>query len=98
MMKEFELARGAAEAGAARLMKSFGHDLTVRAKSGVDLVSDADLGSEKIICELIQRAFPGDAILGEEEHRGDVNAERLWIVDPLDGTTNYAQFRGAASC
>jgi myo-inositol-1(or 4)-monophosphatase len=89
-MRELEIAQEAADAGAAVLMRSFGHELSVRAKSGVDLVSDADLASEKTICELIRKAFPGDEILGEEEHRADLAAERLWIVDPLDGTTNYA--------
>lgn len=89
-MREFDIARSAAEAGAARLMQTFGHDLSVRAKSGVDLVTDADVQSEQIIADLIRQAFPGDEILGEEGHQADVAADRLWVIDPLDGTTNYA--------
>lgn len=89
-MQEFQIAQAAADAGAARLMQTFGRDLTVRSKGGVDLVSDADIASEKIIVELIREAFPDDEILGEEGHAADVTAPRLWVVDPLDGTTNYA--------
>jgi myo-inositol-1(or 4)-monophosphatase len=89
-MRELEIANAAAEAGAARLMESFGRDQTVRAKAGVDLVSDADLASERIIVDLLRRECPGDEILGEEGHPADVAAPRLWVVDPLDGTTNYA--------
>jgi myo-inositol-1(or 4)-monophosphatase len=89
-MRELEIARAAAEAAAARLMESFGHDQTVRAKAGVDLVSDADFASERIIVDRLRRDFPGDEILGEEGHPADVTAPRVWVVDPLDGTTNYA--------
>jgi myo-inositol-1(or 4)-monophosphatase len=89
-MREFDVAQSAADAGAARLMQTFGHDLSVRAKSGVDLVTDADLQSEQIIAGIIREAFPGDEILGEEGHAADVTAPRLWVIDPLDGTTNYA--------
>jgi myo-inositol-1(or 4)-monophosphatase len=89
-MREFDLAQRAADAGAARLMQSFGTDFTVRSKGGPDLVSDADLASEQIIVDLIRREFPGDEVLGEEGHTADVSADRLWVVDPLDGTTNYA--------
>ncbi|MFV0442385.1 MAG: inositol monophosphatase family protein [Planctomycetaceae bacterium] len=87
---ELDVALTAADAGANRLLQTFGHDLSVRAKSGVDLVTDADLQSEQIIAGLIREAFPQDEILGEEGHQADLSAERLWIIDPLDGTTNYA--------
>lgn len=89
-MRELEIANAAADVAAARLMESFGHDRSTRAKAGVDLVTDADVASEKLIVELIRGEFPGDEILGEEGHPADVTAPRLWVVDPLDGTTNYA--------
>lgn len=56
-----------------------------------DLVTVADRASEHIIVEVLRRTFPGTAILGEEggDYAGDSSGER-WIVDPLDGTTNYA--------
>ncbi|MFQ5514650.1 MAG: inositol monophosphatase family protein [Myxococcota bacterium] len=58
--------------------------------STIDLVTDVDRASEEIALERIARARPGDAILAEEtgDHAG--RSEWLWIIDPLDGTTNYA--------
>ncbi|MEZ6065330.1 MAG: inositol monophosphatase family protein [Planctomycetaceae bacterium] len=89
-MRELEVAREAAKLGAARLMESFGHDRSARAKAGVDLVTDADFASERLIVECIRQHFPSDEILGEEGTHADLTADRLWVVDPLDGTTNYA--------
>ncbi|MEM6689301.1 MAG: inositol monophosphatase family protein [Planctomycetota bacterium] len=67
----------------------------VRSKSdgdgpSYDLVSDADIASERLLGQLISDAYPGHEILGEEEYRGDSSAEHLWVIDPLDGTNNYA--------
>jgi myo-inositol-1(or 4)-monophosphatase len=68
---------------------------TVRHKStAIDLVTEADLASERLIVEAIRAQFPNDAILSEEG-LGDLQrvpdeTHRLWIVDPLDGTVNYA--------
>ena len=55
-----------------------------------DLVSDADIESEKLIAKVISKAFPDHALLGEEELAGDVESPYLWIIDPLDGTNNFA--------
>jgi len=55
-----------------------------------DLVSDADTAAEAQIIELITRRFPGHAILSEEAGGPDAAAgEYTWVIDPLDGTTNY---------
>ena len=89
-MKELEIAMQAAAAGGNILTGYFQQGITMRQKQACDLVSDADLESEQAIVTLLRNAFPDDAILGEEEARGDIGAERLWIVDPLDGTTNFA--------
>jgi myo-inositol-1(or 4)-monophosphatase len=67
-------------------------------KSARDVVTEADHLSEALIVEAIRTAYPGDAILAEEtgEHRavaGEAPTSgrgRVWIVDPLDGTVNYA--------
>ena len=55
------------------------------------LVTDADLESEQAIVQSIRSAFPEHQILAEEEHASDAGAqaEHLWIIDPLDGTTNF---------
>ena len=55
-----------------------------------NLVTDADLASEKCVTDFISQRFPKHEILGEEEADGSVDAEHLWIVDPLDGTNNFA--------
>lgn len=67
--------------------------LRVRSKNreAVNYVTDVDRGSEARIVAHLQRRFPSDTILGEEggERRKKSGAPRRWIVDPLDGTTNY---------
>ena len=66
-------------------------------KSAQDVVTEVDHLSEALIIEAIRARFPGDAILAEEtgEHRAmageaPTTGGRVWIVDPLDGTINYA--------
>ncbi len=56
----------------------------------VDVVTDADRASEKLIVESIRRAFPSHGIIGEEGSRSQISGEFLWYVDPLDGTTNFS--------
>lgn len=62
----------------------------VRHKDTLNLVTDADTHSERVIVEAIGRAFPDHLVLAEE--RGQVGSESSfkWIIDPLDGTTNFA--------
>jgi myo-inositol-1(or 4)-monophosphatase len=62
----------------------------MRSKAVSNLVSDADVEAEHAIVEVIRTSFPKHEILGEEAHSGDVEAEHLWVVDPLDGTNNFA--------
>jgi myo-inositol-1(or 4)-monophosphatase len=60
--------------------------------AGNDLVTQADLASQAAVRDVILAAFPDHAVLGEEEQLGHdpaESAEYRWIVDPLDGTTNY---------
>lgn len=66
--------------------------LTVRHKGIVDLVTDADVASEDLIAGELTSAFPQDLLLAEEgtEAVSPGTNGRRWIVDPLDGTTNYA--------
>ncbi len=64
--------------------------LNVEQKTIHDYVSEVDRGSEKIIIEHIFNAFPNHQILGEEYgSQGDVSAQWQWVIDPLDGTTNF---------
>ena len=56
----------------------------------VDVVTEADRASEKLIVEGLRAAFPKHGIVGEEGSRSQSSGEYLWYVDPLDGTTNFA--------
>lgn len=95
MYEEYlELAvRMAREAGKIHLTYFRGGDLAIRTKSNVsDVVTRADRESEALIVRMIAERFPDHAVLGEEGGtRGDAHGEWLWVVDPLDGTTNYSQ-------
>lgn len=68
-------------------------NLEVKNKGVIDLVTEADLAAERFIIERIQTHYPRHAILAEESG-ATVSVERAsafkWIIDPLDGTTNYA--------
>jgi myo-inositol-1(or 4)-monophosphatase len=59
-------------------------------KGEIDLVTEADRRSEEIITARIKRLFPDHDIMGEEGTNITMGSEYRWIVDPLDGTTNYA--------
>ena len=87
----------AARAGAAELMARR-DSFTVSEKAPKDLVTDADLASQKAIRELLSSAYPDYAFVGEEEgendppesvRRGEADAPPCWVVDPLDGTVNF---------
>ena len=77
-MQELEVARRSAQAGSEIVAQYFREGITARQKDETDtynLVSDADVESEKAIADVIRQAFPGHALLGEESHGGDVGAE-----------------------
>jgi myo-inositol-1(or 4)-monophosphatase len=59
-------------------------------KGDVDLVTEADRASEKLITERLSAVFPDHGIYGEEGVRQRIDSEYRWYVDPLDGTTNFA--------
>lgn len=83
----------AREAGRIQLSYFRGDDLAMKTKSNVsDVVTRADRESEELIVRSILERYPTHAILGEEGGaRGDAASKWRWVVDPLDGTTNYSQ-------
>lgn len=87
--REAAAARSAAIAAGRFVRARLAGRRTVTHKGAIDLVTEVDRASEERIVARIRRAFPRDAILTEErpELRGD--PARRWIIDPLDGTTNY---------
>ncbi len=90
-MNDAELAVAAVEAGAAVVRRHFGTGLTRRDKGGGDFSTEADTNAEEAMLALLRMERPGDAIQGEESGRtGADSAARVWFVDPLCGTLNYA--------
>lgn len=90
-MNPLDFATALAREAGTRLLELSGRPRSVQRKSHRnDLVTDADRASEKLIVDAIRKAFPASAILVEESgiHRG--TSDERWIVDPLDGTTNFA--------
>jgi myo-inositol-1(or 4)-monophosphatase len=87
---ELIVAEEAARAGGAIVAHYFREGVAMRSKDIANLVSDADVEAERAIVEVIRRAYPGHEVLGEESHQGDSRAEHFWVVDPLDGTNNFA--------
>ncbi|MCX7877299.1 MAG: inositol monophosphatase [Ignavibacteria bacterium] len=73
------------------LREYYGRDFKIgRKKSYNDLVTEADYQSEKKITEIISNNFPSHNILGEEGGNRNLESDFLWIIDPLDGTVNFA--------
>lgn len=74
------------------LADRFGRAMQITHKGDIDIVTEADLASERLIVERIKSYYPRHAILAEESgaSRAEGVSEWKWIVDPLDGTTNYA--------
>jgi myo-inositol-1(or 4)-monophosphatase len=79
----------AREAGAI-LRENFGRDIEIHHKGQIDLVTEVDLMSEAFLRERIATHYPKHQLLAEEGGLSDVTSEYRWIVDPLDGTTNFA--------
>ena len=81
----------AVEVGAKELTRFFNGTFTIASKSSInDLVTEADHASEKAIIGLIQSQFPDHFILSEETGSVQTNSKTKWIIDPIDGTINFA--------
>ena len=65
----------------------------MRAKPGenatYNLVTEADLAAEQAVAAVVREAFPDHDLLGEETLQGAIDAEHLWVIDPIDGTNNF---------
>lgn len=80
----------AREAGAI-LRDRFGKPHDIRYKGPLDMVTEADKAAEDLIAARLSAAFPGHDLLGEEGSRGAAPGSPFrWVIDPLDGTTNFA--------
>src|SRR3981081_1391072 len=82
-----EAARAAADVIAAHYQKN----LTVRTKPDDSPVTEADVRAEEIIRATLSRHFPGYGFYGEETGRHAMQAQNIWLVDPIDGTKSFVR-------
>ena len=88
MSPRLQFAIDAAYRGGKSTLAHFQTGAAVTIKSDSSPVTVADLGAERIIRDEIERAFPGESILGEE-HGATGNSASRWIIDPIDGTKSF---------
>ncbi|MEO1524788.1 MAG: inositol monophosphatase family protein [Planctomycetota bacterium] len=89
------VAISAAESGGEVLRRYWDDGVELRDKSSsggktYDLVSDADVESQHAVAKRIASSYPDHELMGEEDLVGDTSREHVWIIDPLDGTNNFA--------
>jgi myo-inositol-1(or 4)-monophosphatase len=86
-----ELAIDAARSAGRLLLDLYERDLDLETKSSaIDLVTEADRRAERLILDRIRSAYPQHAVLSEESGQVSEGDDLLWLIDPLDGTTNFA--------
>ena len=94
LQSELDVAVTTAEEAGTLLLEAFGRPSPERRKGSHDVVTALDLAAERLIMNRLAAAFPADARLGEETGRSKASrgggSGRTWIIDPLDGTINYA--------
>ena len=83
-------ATDAAQIAGSYILQMSGKVHDIHYKGEIDLVTEVDLKSEQIIIDLLQTRFPDHSILSEEAGKHDTQSDYKWIIDPLDGTTNFA--------
>lgn len=81
----------ATQAGAAVMQQYFQGEFKISNKEGINnLVTEADHASEKAIMDVIKESYPDHYILSEEAGEIKMDSEYKWIIDPIDGTVNFA--------
>ena len=89
-MKALSVAIEAALAGGSILKSYYGGEFRIAFKGELDLVTQADTESEAEVLSILRSRMPGVSILAEESGVSDRDEARRFVVDPLDGTTNFA--------
>lgn len=85
-----DLAKKAAIRAGDLLLRRFGHIKKIRYKSEKNIVTNADTDSEKQIISMIRKRYPDHSILAEESGKDAKESDYTWVIDPLDGTSNFA--------
>lgn len=89
--KELQAARDAAEAAAVVIRSLYQKNLQVKTKGDATPVTEADVRSEEAIRSVLSERFPGYGFYGEETGQHAMDAENVWLVDPIDGTKSFVR-------
>ncbi len=89
--RELQAALDAAEAAAAIIRSMYQRNLAVHTKADATPVTEADVQSEQAIRAILTERFPGYGFYGEETGQHAVDAENVWLVDPIDGTKSFVR-------
>jgi len=89
-MNDVDLAINLASMGASVVRECFGSKLQRYNKGAGDFATNADVAAENAMLEMLRRERPDDSVLAEESGSSGLSGERLWLIDPLCGTLNYA--------
>ena len=81
--------RAARKAGSIINRAALAGGLNVRSKQAKDYVTQVDQAAEQAIIEIVKKAYPEHGFLAEESGAAGVDAEYVWVIDPIDGTTNF---------
>lgn len=96
LQKELSLAKDLARQAGQKIMQIYGTEFAVEHKGENDPLTEADLASNEIIIAGLSESFSTDAILSEEKEDDEsrLNAQRIWVIDPLDGTKEFVKRNG----
>jgi histidinol-phosphatase len=89
--KELQAALDAAQAAADVIRSLYQRNLQVHTKADKSPVTEADVRAEQAIHAVLAGRFPGYGFYGEETGQHDMNAENVWLVDPIDGTKSFVR-------
>jgi histidinol-phosphatase len=88
---ELSAALDAARAAADVIRGFYQRNVRIEVKADKTPVTEADVKSEEAIRELLTKRFPSHGFYGEETGKSDMNAESVWLVDPIDGTKSFVR-------
>ncbi len=91
LSKELVAALDAAKAAADVIRGFYQRNVRIEVKADKTPVTEADVRSEEAIRELLTKRFPSYGFYGEETGKSDMNAESVWLVDPIDGTKSFVR-------
>ena len=91
MSNELKAALDAARAAAEVIRGFYQQNVKIEVKADKTPVTEADVRSEEAIRELLSKRFPSYGFYGEETGKSDMNAESVWLVDPIDGTKSFVR-------